>query len=110
VLAQVLTDRAACHCPQVLREFKETKNCVGCCNRDGLFKFLEKQQLELEMCEKALDDFMESKRRAFPRFYFVSKLDLLDMLSNGNNPHKVMQHMSKNFQVRALCTCCTESS
>lgn len=32
---------------------------------------------------------MESKRRAFPRFYFVSTADLLDILSNGNNPAKV---------------------
>ena len=32
---------------------------------------------------------MESKRRAFPRFYFVSTADLLDILSNGNSPHKV---------------------
>lgn len=41
------------------------------------------------MCEKALADFMESKRRAFPRFYFTSTQDLLDILSNGNNPVKV---------------------
>ena len=62
-------------------------------------KRLDKQQTELEMCEKALADYMESKRRAFPRFYFVSSADLLDILSNGNNPVKVMQHMSKCFQV-----------
>jgi dynein heavy chain len=41
---------------------------------------------------------MESKRRAFPRFYFISTADLLDILSNGNNPSKVMPHMSKCFQ------------
>ena len=41
---------------------------------------------------------MESKRRAFPRFYFVSTADLLDILSNGNNPVKVMTHMNKCFQ------------
>lgn len=52
-------------------------------------KFLEKQQSELELCEKALADYMESKRRKFPRFYFVSTADLLDILSNGNNPVKV---------------------
>lgn len=52
----------------------------------------------LQVCEKALADYMESKRRAFPRFYFVSTADLLDILSNGNNPVKVMQHMSKCFQ------------
>jgi dynein heavy chain len=41
---------------------------------------------------------MEGKRRAFPRFYFVSTNDLLDILSNGNNPSKVMKHMPKIFQ------------
>lgn len=43
----------------------------------------------LQVCEKALADYMESKRRLFPRFYFVSTADLLDILSNGNNPAKV---------------------
>ena len=32
---------------------------------------------------------------AFPRFYFVSPADLLDILSNGNSPEKVMVHMPK---------------
>lgn len=59
---------------------------------------LEKQQGELEICEKALADYMESKRRSFPRFYFISTADLLDILSNGNSPTKVMPHMSKCFQ------------
>lgn len=43
----------------------------------------------LQVCEKALADYMESKCRAFPRFYFVSTADLLDILSNGNSPAKV---------------------
>jgi len=38
---------------------------------------------------------MQSKRIAFPRFFFVSPSDLLDILSNGNNPEKVMKHMPK---------------
>jgi len=42
-------------------------------------------------------DFMDGKRRAFPRFYFVSTADLLDILSNGNSPAKVMVHMPKIF-------------
>ena len=50
---------------------------------------------------QALADYMESKRRAFPRFYFVSTADLLDILSNGNSPTRVMMHMSKCFQVGA---------
>ena len=89
----------ACLFTAVPQEFNECKNCVASCNREGLMSRLDKQQTELEMCEKALADYMESKRRAFPRFYFVSSADLLDILSNGNNPVKVMQHMSKCFQV-----------
>ena len=97
-----------CLPPAALQEFDECKNCVASCNREGLMKRLDKQQTELEMCEKALADYMESKRRAFPRFYFVSSADLLDILSNGNNPVKVMQHMSKCFQVS--CAIVQESS
>lgn len=67
----------------ILKSFRELKNCVSACNQDGLFKRLEEQQSELEVCEKALAEFKESKRRAFPRFYFVSSNDLLDILSNG---------------------------
>ena len=59
---------------------------------------LEEVQNLLNVCEKALNDFIDGKRRAFPRFYFVLKKDLLDILSNGNNPTKVMIHMLKIFQ------------
>jgi dynein heavy chain len=38
---------------------------------------------------------MTSKKIAFPRFFFVSSSDLLDILSNGNAPSKVMVHMPK---------------
>lgn len=83
---------------EILKEMHEVKNCVACCNKEGLMASLEKLQEELELCDKALSDYMESKRRAFPRFYFVSRNDLLDILSNGNNPVRVMKHMSKCFQ------------
>lgn len=34
-------------------------------------------------------DFLDNKKRAFPRFYFASTNELLDILSNGNIPAKV---------------------
>ncbi|CAG9313552.1 unnamed protein product [Blepharisma stoltei] len=67
------------------------------CMLEGIGKRLEKVQEELAMCERALNEFLDRKREAFPRFYFVSTMDLLDILSNGNNPKRIMRHMSKVF-------------
>lgn len=49
----------------------------------------------LEVCEKALNAFMDTKRIDFPRFYFMSPPDLLDVLSNGDNPKSINKHISK---------------
>lgn len=68
------------------------------CQQDWVIPALEKVEKELSVCEKALFDFMATKRAAFPRFHFVSQNDLLDILSNGNNPSKIMVHMPKIFQ------------
>lgn len=67
------------------------------CNQPNIFSRLEKSQMQLTMCEKALNEFMDGKRRAFPRFYFMSAQDLLDVLSNGNSPAKVVPQFPKFF-------------
>ncbi|KAH8326498.1 hypothetical protein KR067_009278 [Drosophila pandora] len=54
-------------------------------------------QQRLAVCEKALNDYLETKRLAFPRFYFISAADLLDILSNGNNPQVIDRHLIKLF-------------
>ncbi|CCD13201.1 unnamed protein product, partial [Trypanosoma congolense IL3000] len=49
----------------------------------------------LFQCEKSLADYLETKRKIFPRFFFVSATDLIDILSKGSDPRAVMVHMSK---------------
>ena len=70
-------------------------NVVKMCNKEGLFGQLESISGGLDLCEKALADYLDAKKRIFPRFHFTSTVDLLDMLSNGNNPLKIMPHMPK---------------
>jgi len=71
------------------------KNASVAANKEGLLKSLEEMLHEHEMCKKALSDFIDGKRRLFPRFYFVSEADLLDILSNASNPTIIMKHVDK---------------
>lgn len=43
----------------------------------------------LALCEKALTEYLETKRLEFPRFYFISSADLLDIISKGSRPREV---------------------
>ncbi|KAK2885147.1 hypothetical protein Q8A73_021621 [Channa argus] len=74
-----------------------TPNVVEATNKQGLFRKLEDIQSRLSLCEKALAEYLDTKRLSFPRFYFISSADLLDILSNGTNPHEVQKHLSKLF-------------
>ncbi|XP_063983406.1 dynein beta chain, ciliary [Diachasmimorpha longicaudata] len=86
---------------QMTQEMAKTPNVVEATNRDGLAASLDTLQKELVLCEKALAEYLETKRLAFPRFYFVSSSDLLDILSNGNQPEIVARHLTKLFDSMA---------
>ncbi|KAA0166994.1 hypothetical protein FNF28_02917 [Cafeteria roenbergensis] len=82
---------------EILLKAGTTGNVKEACNVPGLTKRLEDLLALLERCKKALDDFLAGKRAQFPRFYFVSDPDLLDILSNGNFPDNVLRHVTKIF-------------
>jgi len=81
----------------ILKEGDKAQKALTFCTKEDIYPRLEKVQEELNICQKALNAFMDSKRTSFPRFYFVSPDDLLDILANGNNPSKIMCHMTKIF-------------
>ncbi|XP_017386887.1 dynein heavy chain 9, axonemal isoform X3 [Cebus imitator] len=76
---------------------QKTPNVVEATNKPGLYEKLEDIQSRLCLCEKALAEYLDTKRLAFPRFYFLSSSDLLDILSNGTAPQQVQRHLSKLF-------------
>ena len=86
---------------KLMVKMAKTTNVVIATNVDGLAEQLEGLQGQLSLCEKALAEYLETKRLAFPRFYFSSSNDLLDILSNGNQPIKVSKHLTKLFDSMA---------
>ena len=49
---------------------------MKCTNRSGLYEKLENIQSRLSLCEKALAEYLETKRLAFPRFT-ITKITLI---------------------------------
>ncbi|KAG7298071.1 hypothetical protein JYU34_018841, partial [Plutella xylostella] len=82
---------------ELLRDIGTTPNVIQATNKPGLLDKLDDLMKSLNMCEKALNNYLETKRLAYPRFYFVSSADLLDILSNGNNPPAVCRHLPKLY-------------
>lgn len=64
---------------------------------EDLLATLDSLADKLALCEKALNSYLECKRLAFPRFYFVSSTDLLNILSNGIRPEYVCRHLNKLY-------------
>ncbi|RLN48678.1 hypothetical protein BBJ28_00009539 [Nothophytophthora sp. Chile5] len=66
-------------------------------NIPNLYHSLERQQDMMGNVQRALGEYLERQRAAFPRFYFVGDEDLLEMIGNSKEPMQIQRHLSKMF-------------
>ena len=66
-------------------------------NKPGLLVTMETLLEQLHRCQKALNEFLEEKRSAFPRFYFIGDDDLLEILGQATQPVVIQSHLKKLF-------------
>ena len=57
---------------------------------------LQMLSIGLEKCQKSLNDYLDSKRNAFPRFFFISDDELLFILGS-HEATCVQEHMIKVY-------------
>jgi dynein heavy chain len=66
--------------------------------KEGLLENLQIAKQALDGIQKCLNDYLESKRLFFPRFFFLSNEDLLEILGDSKKPLKVQDHCKKIFE------------
>eukprot|EP00002_Diphylleia_rotans_P013198 TRINITY_DN2570_c0_g2_i4.p1 TRINITY_DN2570_c0_g2~~TRINITY_DN2570_c0_g2_i4.p1 ORF type:complete len:2678 (-),score=502.92 TRINITY_DN2570_c0_g2_i4:4443-12476(-) len=64
----------------------------------GALEMFQNCNKVLEEVEKSLEDYLETKRTLFPRFYFLSNDELIEILAQVREPQAVQPHLRKCFE------------
>ena len=81
---------------KIMTDVAKNTNVLQACLAEGRLETLSALADKLESCQKSLSEYLDTKRCAFPRFYFISDDELLSILGTSD-PTSVQEHMLKLF-------------
>eukprot|EP00930_Biecheleria_cincta_P008311 TRINITY_DN10972_c0_g5_i1.p1 TRINITY_DN10972_c0_g5~~TRINITY_DN10972_c0_g5_i1.p1 ORF type:complete len:3933 (-),score=932.09 TRINITY_DN10972_c0_g5_i1:47-11569(-) len=80
---------------------RDNPKIIDICATEGLLEKWRECNVTLDMVQKGLEDYLETKRNGFARFYFLSNDELLEILSQTKDPTRVQPFLSKVFEAMA---------
>ncbi|XP_055488365.1 LOW QUALITY PROTEIN: dynein axonemal heavy chain 6-like [Leucoraja erinacea] len=82
---------------EIMRRVNRLPNALRAATHPGILEAFQSNNALLEQILKCLEAYLESKRVIFPRFYFLSNDELLEILAQTRNPQAVQPHLRKCF-------------
>lgn len=81
----------------LIKALKENSNVKHFCNRENLIDNIKTSNTLLEEVERGLNDYIDKKKTVFPRFYFISQEDLIEIISQTKDLNKIKDNLKKIF-------------
>ncbi|KAJ9577922.1 hypothetical protein L9F63_025216, partial [Diploptera punctata] len=82
---------------RIMKKTYKMPLAMPACTAPGMLETFQNNNSLLEQIMKCLEAYLESKRVVFPRFYFLSNDELLEILAQTRNPFAVQPHLRKCF-------------
>lgn len=86
---------------EIMRQVAKYPLALPALTQNGYLDIMKKNNTLLEQIMRCLEAYLEVKRVAFPRFYFLANDELLEILAQTKNPHAIQPHLRKCFDAIA---------